>query len=132
MLSYVVAIPVAASLLLAGCNNGGKTADAGAGGSKKIVIAWAKWEPADNLQKLAADYTKETGTEVEVQQIPWSDFETKINSAWSGQDSSFDLVVGDSQWLGKGATAQRCSRTSRRSKPGFQLMEHTTSVLAHE
>jgi len=106
MLSYVVAIPVAASLLLAGCNNGAKTAggDAGAGGSKKIVIAWAKWEPADNLQKLAADYTKETGTEVEVQQIPWSDFETKINSAWSGQDSSFDMVVGDSQWLGKGAT----------------------------
>ena len=67
------------------------------------MIAWAKWTPADNLQKLAEDYTKETGTAVEVQQIPWPDYETKINAAWSSKSDGFDMVVGDSQWLGKAA-----------------------------
>ena len=97
---------------LTGCPSGGgeKTGgDApavatGGGGGKKLVIAWAKWDPADNLQKLTADFTKETGIAVEVNQIPWSDFETKINAAWTGKSTEFDMVVGDSQWLGNGST----------------------------
>lgn len=92
--------PLAATLVIQGCGSNPST-----DGSKKIVIAWAKWEPADQLQKLTAEYTKETGVTVEVQQIPWGEFETKINAAWSGKDSSFDMVVGDSQWLGKAATS---------------------------
>ena len=83
---------------LTGCPSGGgeKTGgDApavatGGGGGKKLVIAWAKWDPADNLQKLTADFTKETGIAVEVNQIPWSDFETKINAAWTGKSAEFD------------------------------------------
>ncbi len=98
---------------LTGCPSGGgeKTggdapavATGGGGGGKKLVIAWAKWDPADNLQKLTADFTKETGIAVEVNQIPWSDFETKINAAWTGKSDAFDMVVGDSQWLGNAAT----------------------------
>ena len=77
---------------------------ASGGGDKKLVIAWAKWDPADNLQKLTEEFTKETGIKVEVNQIPWSDFETKINAAWTGKSAEFDMVVGDSQWLGNGST----------------------------
>lgn len=97
-----------ATLVLSGCPApSAKTAETPGGatsGGKKLVIAWAKWTPADNLQKLAEDYTKETGTAVEVQQIPWPDYETKVNAAWSAKADSFDIVVGDSQWLGKAAT----------------------------
>lgn len=102
-------------LALTGCPSGGgdKGGDAGApkasgggGGDKKLVIAWAKWDPADKLQKLTEDFTKETGIKVEVNQIPWSDFETKVNAAWTAQSPDFDMVVGDSQWLGKAATGK--------------------------
>lgn len=98
-------------LTLTGCPSGGGDKPAGggsgtpaAGGDKKLVIAWAKWDPADKLQKLTEDFTKETGIKVEVNQIPWSDFETKINAAWTGKSAEFDMVVGDSQWLGNAST----------------------------
>ena len=79
--------------------------NAGGGNGKKITIAWAEWEPAKQLEKLTQDFTKETGIAVEVQQIPWSNFETEIKKTWSAQGDTYDLIIGDSQWLGKGATA---------------------------
>jgi multiple sugar transport system substrate-binding protein len=79
--------------------------NAGAGGDKKITIAWAEWEPAKQLEKLTQDFTKETGIAVEVQQIPWSNFETEIKKHGARKGDTYDLIVGDSQWLGKGATA---------------------------
>ena len=115
LLSALICSPLAASLLMAsGCNNSssGGTGDTsktaapteGGNGGKELVIAWAEWDPAKQLQKLCEDYTKETGTTVKVQQIPWSNFETEIKKTWSAQGDNYDLIVGDSQWLGKGAT----------------------------
>jgi multiple sugar transport system substrate-binding protein len=69
--------------------------------AEKIVIAWAQWAPADYLAKLSKDYTQETGTEVVVEQIPWPDFQAKIFTAFAAQDDAYDMVVGDSQWLGR-------------------------------
>ena len=71
-----------------GSTPGGK-ADTGAGpdaSGKKLVIAWAEWEPAKQLETLTKDFTQETGIPVEIQQIPWSDFENKVKLAWSAQD----------------------------------------------
>ena len=99
-----------AAVLLAGCNGGGDAASnttggtpQSTGGAKKLVIAWAQWDPAVQMAKLAKDYTKETGVEVEVQQIPWSDFETKIKNFWSSKGTDYDMIIGDSQWLGTAA-----------------------------
>ncbi|GAB4460370.1 MAG: extracellular solute-binding protein [Armatimonadaceae bacterium] len=105
-------VSVATLPLLAGCSNQ-QGADSGAGAGttgapssgKKLTIAWAEWDPAKQMETLVKNFTQETGIEVEVQQIPWSDFETKINTAWSAQDPTYDLIIGDSQWLGKAATA---------------------------
>src|SRR5690606_30131014 len=35
---------------------------------------------------------------------PWSDFQTKAFREFAAQGDAYDLVVGDSQWLGAGAT----------------------------
>ncbi len=125
LLSLLACAPVLAGLLLAsgGCGDkgadkdgtsgtspapgstpGGKT-DSGAttGDKAKLVIAWAEWEPAKSLETLTKDFTQETGIPVEIQQIPWSDFENKVKLAWSAQDPTYDMIIGDSQWLGKGA-----------------------------
>lgn len=76
-----------------------------AGGGGKLTIAWAQWDPSDNLAKLAKDFTKETGIEVEVQQIPWPQYQEKIQTGvWTGKSDAYDIIVGDSQWLGRGAT----------------------------
>ena len=82
----------------------GTTPTAAGGSGKKLVIAWAEWEPAKQLDQLSEEFTKETGIDIEVQAIPWPDFENKIKLAWSGQESAYDMIIGDSQWLGKAAT----------------------------
>ncbi len=117
---------IAAALMLilpalAGCSgNGGNSADtsnnatptnanagAGSGGSGggTLTIAWAQWPPSDYLQELSKDFTKETGITVKVEQIPWKDYQTKIETdVWAGKSPAYDIIVGDSQWLGTGAT----------------------------
>ncbi|HXG23936.1 MAG TPA: extracellular solute-binding protein, partial [Chthonomonadales bacterium] len=98
--------------LLFGCSGkreapGGPPASSGgsAPGGGKITIAWAQWKPSDYLQELSKDFTNETGIVVEVQQIPWPDFQAKIQTGvWTGKSDAYDIIVGDSQWLGRGAT----------------------------
>src|SRR5437879_5172119 len=96
---------------LAGCNNnetapkGGTPTTAGApSAGTKITIAWAQWKPSDYLLAVSKDFTTETGIAVDVQQIPWPQYQDKIqNNVWSAKSDVYDLIVGDSQWLGRGA-----------------------------
>ncbi len=71
---------------------------------KELKISWAQWAPADYLQTLVKDYEAKTGIKVTVLQEPWGTFGTVVHKQWAAKDDSFDLVVGDSQWLGQGAT----------------------------
>jgi len=68
-----------------------------------LTIAWAEWPPADFLVELTKSFTEETGIQVVVDQIPWGDFETKVFTAFAAKADTYDIVVGDSQWLGRGA-----------------------------
>ncbi len=68
-----------------------------------IRILWAQWAPSDYLQELSADFTKETGIPVIVEQVPWQDFQKHFFAKMVAKDSTYDLVGGDSQWIGKGA-----------------------------
>jgi multiple sugar transport system substrate-binding protein len=121
----VEASPAASASPAATAESPAATAD----NSKKLVIAWAEWEPAKQLEKLSQDFTKETGIPVEVQQIPWSDYENKIKTAWSVQDPSYDLIVGDSQWLGKGATAGHYVELTDWSKTNMPIADIAKPAL---
>jgi multiple sugar transport system substrate-binding protein len=45
---------------------------------------------------------------VTVNQIPWPDFQNKVNAEWAAPDTSTsDMYVGDSQWLGTAATGNQ-------------------------
>lgn len=68
-----------------------------------INIAWAEWDPANFLVQLAKDFTKETGIKVNVDQIPWGQFETKVFTTFAAKPDTYDIIIGDSQWLGKAA-----------------------------
>jgi multiple sugar transport system substrate-binding protein len=70
----------------------------------ELTIFWAEWDPANYLQELVNEYTKETGTKVTVQTTPWGDFQTKTFAELNAKGDAYDLVVGDSQWLGAAST----------------------------
>jgi multiple sugar transport system substrate-binding protein len=79
-------------------------AGASAAAAEELTIFWAEWDPANYLQELVNIYSKETGVKVTVETTPWSDFQTKTFREFAAKGSTYDMVVGDSQWLGAGST----------------------------
>ena len=73
--------------------------------AQELTIFWAEWDPANYLQELVNEYEAETGVVVTVETTPWSDFQTKAFTEFNAQGTAFDLIVGDSQWLGAASEA---------------------------
>jgi len=73
--------------------------------SQELTIFWAEWDPANYLQELANEYEKETGVKVTVETTPWGDFQTKAFTEFNAKGSAYDMVVGDSQWIGAASEA---------------------------
>ena len=72
---------------------------------KELSILWAQWDPADYLQQLNNEYQKATGISVKVVQEPWGSFQNRFYTAMAANGTEWDMVIGDSQWLGTGATS---------------------------
>jgi ABC-type glycerol-3-phosphate transport system substrate-binding protein len=90
---------------LSACGAATPAAKSGAGsGVKDLKIMWAQWDPANYLQQLVQDYEKEAGVKVTVIQEPWGSFLNRVSADWAAKGTSFDMVVGDSQWIGQAAT----------------------------
>ena len=73
--------------------------------AQELTIFWAEWDPANYLQELVNEYEAETGVVVTVETTPWSDFQTKAFTEFNAQGTAYDLIVGDSQWLGAASEA---------------------------
>ena len=72
--------------------------------AQELTILWAEWDPANYLQELVNEYQAETGVAVTIETVPWPDFQTKLFTELNAQGSAYDLVVGDSQFLGAAST----------------------------
>ncbi len=92
-------LAILAAVLFASLTNAVEAAE-----GKAITIWWAQWSPADGLQQLGDEFTKKTGTKVTVHQIPWGSYQDQVFLNFGNKQTDFDIVVGDSQWLGRGAT----------------------------
>jgi len=99
MRAIVAVFACAISLVVAGCGGGG---DSNAPAEKKINILWAKWAPADALQKLSEEYTKKTGIVVTINQKPWADYGAVKGQEFANRSDTYDIIIGDSQWIGQG------------------------------
>jgi len=80
------------------------TTPAEAAPRKSLTIWWAQWAPADGLQELATEFAQKENVDVKVHQIPWSSFQDQVFQEFGKNQTTFDIVVGDSQWLGRGST----------------------------
>ena len=69
----------------------------------EINILWAQWDPADYLQQIGNMYEAETGIKVNIVQEPWGSFQTRFFTEMAAGGDAWDMVVGDSQWLGDGS-----------------------------
>ena len=56
------------------------------------------------MQQVANDYETETGIKVNVVQEPWGSFFDRVAAEWAAKGGGFDMVVGDSQWIGQAVT----------------------------
>jgi multiple sugar transport system substrate-binding protein len=71
---------------------------------EEVNILWAQWDPADYLQQIGNKYEEETGIKVNVVQEPWDSFLNRFSTEMAAKGDTWDMVVGDSQWLGQGST----------------------------
>ena len=104
-----VAAAACLGLMAAGCQkqkSGEGTAPAAGepAAPRTLTIWWAQWAPADGLQALAEEFGRKENVTVKVHQIPWSSFQDQVFQEFGKPTTAFDIVVGDSQWLGRGAT----------------------------
>jgi len=79
-----------------------------AAAEKPITLWWFQWKPADGLQELGSVFEKETGIAIKVVQIPLTSYQDKsfleFANATPTHPTDFDIMIGDSQWIGRGAT----------------------------
>jgi multiple sugar transport system substrate-binding protein len=78
--------------------------EAAAPAVEEIKILWAQWDPADYLQQIGNLYEEETGIKVTIVQEPWGSFGDRFFTEMAAGGDAWDMVIGDSQWLGQGAT----------------------------
>src|SRR6188768_821241 len=71
---------------------------------KSITVWWFQWAPADGLQELGREFEKETGIAVKVEQIPLGSYQEKVFLEFGAAKTRFDVLIGDSQWICRGAT----------------------------
>lgn len=107
----LVLLAGAAFASVLGCKSEQVSESAGATGATKpaaqaqtLTIWWAQWAPADGLQELSNEFGRNEDVTVKVHQIPWPSFQDQVFQEFGKQQTAFDIVVGDSQWLGRGAT----------------------------
>jgi multiple sugar transport system substrate-binding protein len=75
------------------------------GGVTELNILWAQWDPADFLQQVVDEYEAVAGVKVNVIQEPWGTFGDRFFAEMAAGGDAWDMVVGDSQWLGQATTA---------------------------
>ncbi len=71
--------------------------------SESITLGWAAWDPANALVELSKDFTAETGIDINFEFVPWTSFADRMLNELNNQGKTFDLLIGDSQWIGGGA-----------------------------
>ena len=70
----------------------------------EITLCWAAWDPANALVELSKDFTASTGIDMNFEFVPWTNFADRFLNELNSGGKLCDLMIGDSQWIGGGAT----------------------------
>jgi multiple sugar transport system substrate-binding protein len=72
--------------------------------AKEITLCWAAWDPANALAELSKDFTAQSGIDMNFEFVPWTNFADRFINELNSGGQLCDLMIGDSQWIGGGAT----------------------------
>jgi multiple sugar transport system substrate-binding protein len=72
--------------------------------AKEITVCWAAWDPANALAELSKDFTAKTSIKVNFEFVPWQNFADRFLNELNSRGKLCDVMIGDSQWIGGGAT----------------------------
>ena len=70
----------------------------------ELTLCWAAWDPANALVELSKDFTASTGIGMNFEFVPWTNFADRFLNELNSGGKLCDLMIGDSQWIGGGAT----------------------------
>jgi multiple sugar transport system substrate-binding protein len=76
---------------LAACGNKSNNA------SNKTITFWYGGDASTDVKPMAEDFTKKTGIKVQIQSIPWSQYNDKLLTAAASKSGPDALVVGTTQ-----------------------------------
>lgn len=97
MLGWKWILAFSLALVLSGCGENSRRHGA------ELQILWADWEPARALQALSEEYFALTGVKVKVIRKSWDGaFTDAAFSEFRNRADNYDILIGDSQWLGIG------------------------------
>ena len=107
--SYFIALLIAAIFALHGCGGGPATTPTGTlpknTAKQTLTIAWADWAPARALEAMAKEWGNANNVDVKMDLSPsWNEYPKRVFDDFAAKKAPYDIVVGDSQWIGKGAT----------------------------
>ncbi|MGF1631793.1 MAG: ABC transporter substrate-binding protein [Kiloniellaceae bacterium] len=88
----------AAAVMVAGVVTGAEAQQ------KEITLCWAAWDPANALVELSRDFTAESGIKMNFEFVPWTNFADRMLNELNSGGKLCDVMIGDSQWIGGGAT----------------------------
>lgn len=80
------------------------TVSGAAAQDKEITLCWAAWDPANALVELSKDFTAQSGIKMNFEFVPWTNFADRMLNELNSGGQLCDLLIGDSQWIGGGAT----------------------------
>lgn len=110
------------ALLAAGC--GGDRDD------RQIRILWAEWRPSDVLADLGRDYQAKTGVPVKVVKKSWDGaFGDATFAEFRNRDDNYDIIIGDSQWMGLGVVGGHYLELTDWMKENVDVAALDTSAL---
>jgi len=72
--------------------------------AEEITLCWAAWDPANALVELSKDFTAQSGIDMKFEFVPWTNFADRMLNELNSGGKLCDLMIGDSQWIGGGAT----------------------------
>jgi multiple sugar transport system substrate-binding protein len=96
-----------------------------------LRITWFRWPPADYLQVVANLYTKShPNVKIIVDEPPASQWYASAFNQFLTHHTTFDAAVGDSQWLGQGATSGYYLDLTSWIKKNLPVTHYVTSLMA--
>jgi multiple sugar transport system substrate-binding protein len=96
----------------------------------EIRILWAEWRPSDALAELGKLYQAKTGVTVTVVKKSWDGaFGDAAFSEFRNRDDNYDIIIGDSQWMGLGVVGGHYLELTDWMKANLKLDEVEPAAL---